>query len=146
MYFSIQMNQTKHYPLLFISLLFLMTGKPLNAQVTTLLHQAFSTDGASTIRINIDEDNIKIKETKGSRVIIETRISISLPNKNLLDFIAGNGRYDLIKSYDTSTKEIVLSSKDHKNVLIVKGEICEEMLDYTIYIPPTLRYEPKITN
>jgi hypothetical protein len=146
MYFSIQMNQTKHYPLLFISLLFLMTGKPLNAQVTTLLHQAFSTDGASTIRINIDEDNIKIKETKGSRVIIETRISISLPNKNLLDFIAGNGRYDLIKSYDTSTKEIVLSSKDHKNVLIVKGEVCEEMLDYIIYIPPTLRYEPKITN
>ena len=140
------MIQTHNIPNLLLCSLFCLFGLSSSAQVTTLLHQAFPTDGASTIRIHIDEENLKVKETKGSRVIIETRISISLPNKNLLDFIAGNGRYDLIKSFDNSTKEIVLSSKEHKNVLIVKGEVCEEMLDYTVYIPPSLRYEPEITN
>ena len=137
------MIQTHHIPKTILLFCLLLCYSVSYSQVTTILHQAFSTDGASTIRINIDEENLKVKETKGSRVIIETRISISLPNKNLLDFIAENGRYDLIKSYDTSTKEIVLSSQEHKNVLIVKGEVCEEMLDYTVYLPQQFVTNPK---
>jgi len=110
------------------------------SQVTKTLHQTFSIDAAEKVNLNVVAKKIELKETKGSRILIETKITISLPNERLLDFISNSGRYDLIKTMDAATREISIDSKKSNDVIIVKGEECHEILEYTIYMPEAIKF------
>ena len=110
------------------------------SQVTKTLHQTFSIDAAEKVNLNVVAKKIELKETKGSRILIETKITISLPNERLLDFISNSGRYDLIKTVDGATRELSIASKKSTDVIVVKGEECHEILEYTIYMPQAIKF------
>ena len=110
------------------------------SQASKTLHQTFTLDAAEKININVVAKKIEMKETKGSRILIETKVKISLPNDRLLDFICNNGRYDLIKTLDPASRELTISSKKTNDIIIIKGEECSEELEYTIYIPTSVKY------
>ncbi len=110
------------------------------SQVTKTLHQTFTLDAAEKVNINVVAKKIDLKETKGSRILIETKITISLPNARLLDFVSNSGRYDLVKTVDATTRELTITSKKTNDVIVVKGEECHEILEYTIYMPETVKF------
>lgn len=110
------------------------------AQVSKTIHQTFTLDAAEQVNINVVGKKVEMKETKGSRILVETKITISLPNDRLLDFVCNSGRYDLIKTLNASTRELTISSKKSNDVIMIKGEECQEVLEYTIYIPTSVRY------
>ncbi|MCH2022445.1 MAG: hypothetical protein MK207_08210 [Saprospiraceae bacterium] len=93
------------------------------------------TQDAETIIIDIKGDEVEIKETKGTRILVETLVKLSLPNEALLNFVIESGRYQLIKKYNSSTRELSLKSKKNRNIIIVKGNECQEEIKYKIYIP-----------
>jgi hypothetical protein len=109
-------------------------------QVTKTLHQTFTLDAAEKVSINVVAKKVEMKETKGSRILVETKVTISLPNDRLLDFVCNSGRYDLIKIADASTRELTISSKKTNDILIIKGEECVEVLEYTIYMPISVKF------
>ncbi len=109
-------------------------------QVSKTLHQTFTLDNAEKVNINVVGKNIELKETKGSRILVETKVTISLQNPRLLDFIANSGRYNLIKTINSGTKELTLASKKSNDVIIVKGEECQEVLEYLIYLPKSVKF------
>ncbi|MBL4649827.1 MAG: hypothetical protein JKY03_08850 [Aureispira sp.] len=109
-------------------------------QVTKTLHQTFTLDAAEKVNINVVAKGVIMKETKGTRILVETKVTISLPNARLLDFVCNSGRYDLIKTIDASTRELTISSKKTNDILIIKGEECVEVLEYIIYMPISVKF------
>jgi len=109
-------------------------------QVSKILHQTFTLDAAEKVNVNVVAKRVEMKETKGSRILVETKVTISLANDRLLDFICNSGRYDLIKTTDASTRELTISAKKTNDVLVVKKEECIEVLEYIIYIPTSVKF------
>lgn len=108
-------------------------------QVSKKTYQTIIAGNAEAVRINITGANVDFKETKGSRILVETMIKLSVPNEALLNFVIENGRYELSQTMDASTRELVLESKKDKNVIVVKGEICAEEVTYIVYVPSNIR-------
>jgi hypothetical protein len=94
---------------------------------------------AETLRLDVPNAKILWRSTQGKRIIIETSVELSVPNEALLNFIINNGRYELLCQINERTKQMVLSSKRNRNLLIIKGEECKEQVTYTIFVPPALR-------
>ena len=96
------------------------------------------TENVETIIVDIKGDEVEIKETKGTRILVETLVKLSLPNEALLNFVIESGRYELIKKHNSSTRELSIESKKNRNLIIVKGDECKEDIKYKIYIPLNL--------
>lgn len=114
-------------------------------QVSKTLHQTFFLDGAEKVNINVVAKDIRMEETKGTRILVETKVTISLPNARLLDFVCNSRRYDLVATVDATTKELTISSKKSNDVIIVKGEECIETLEYVIYMPANVKFSNNST-
>jgi hypothetical protein len=114
-------------------------------QVSKTLHQTFTLDATEKVNINVVAKKIEMKETKGTRILVETKVTISLPNNRLLDFVCNSGRYDLTKTVDATTRELTISSKKTNDVIVVKGQECVETLEYTIYMPASVKYSNNST-
>jgi membrane protease subunit (stomatin/prohibitin family) len=89
----------------------LLFASSLSAQASKTIHQTFTVDGAEQVNINVVGSKVEIKETKGSRILVETTVLLSVSNARLLDFVANSGRYDLEKTADPATNELTISSK-----------------------------------
>lgn len=112
----------------------------LSAQVSTSLNQSFKTESAQSIVLQINSSNLEIKYIQGSRILVETKVSLSTGNSSLLDFVAKEGRYDLVKEMDVNTKCLTLVPKKIQNLILIKGKELQEHISYTIYIPKELAF------
>ena len=109
------------------------------AQVSEKTHQTIITGGAEVLRLDIKDAEVNLKETKGTRILIETSIKLSVPNEALLNFVIKSGRYELSQKYDAGTREMVIATKKDKNVIVVKGEECYEKVVYDIFVPTSMK-------
>lgn len=125
--------------LLFISLFCFSLSHFCLGQVSKKTYQTIIANNTSLIKINIKGGTVSLKETKGSRVLVETMIKLSVPNEALLNFVISNGRYELIQKKDDSKRELLLEEKKNRNVILVKGEACAEVVSYTIYVPSSMK-------
>ena len=125
---------------LFLTCLFFLLGLNCSfGQVSKKTHQTIILGNAEAIKISIKDATVEIKETKGTRILIETSILLSVPNEALLDFVIENGRYELVQIMDEASRELSIESKKDNNVIVVKGETCKEHITYTIYVPANVR-------
>ena len=97
-------------------------------------------DVAQSISIQVNSPNLKIEYIQGTRILVETTVSLSIDNKTLLNFITQKGRYDLIKELDTNTKCLTLLPKNNQDLILVKGKKLQENISYTIYIPKEMAF------
>lgn len=125
---------------IFLILFFLMVALHCSyGQISKKTYQTIIADNAETVKINIQDADVELKETKGTRILIETSIQLSVANEALLNFVIENGRYELVQTVDAAARELVIASKSDKNVIVVKGETCKEHITYTIYIPASMK-------
>ncbi|BDS13468.1 hypothetical protein [Aureispira anguillae] len=108
-------------------------------QIKKKAYETIVTDNVEVVRVNIQGASVVFKETKGTRILVETSIKLSVPNPALLSFVIERGRYKLMQTRESSTRELILESKKNKNAILVKGELCAEEVAYTIYIPTHIR-------
>lgn len=111
-----------------------------SGQSSKTIHQTFQVDNAQKININVVGTKVEMRETKGSRVMVEVSVKLSVPNDRLLDFVINNGRYDLNRELNSASGELTISSKKTNNVLIVQGKECYEEISYVFYLPPAIKY------
>lgn len=114
------------------------------AQASLTFNQTFSTLKATNLELKLNSQNIKIKNTKGSRIIVEASVQISSSNYNLLEFMQNTGRYELEQQMDADRKVLILSTKRLKNVVVIKGEEIRETISYTVYVPNTIKYAAEL--
>lgn len=113
----------------------------LSAQANQTIYQTFTPATAITVlELDVEQnvDNIEIRKTKGTRVVVETTVKLSTPNANLLAYLAESGRYNLVEFLNTGEERYSLSSKKNLNVLLVKGEECHEEIRYVIQVPESI--------
>lgn len=108
-------------------------------QIKKKAYETIVTDNVEVVRVNIQGASVIFKETKGTRILVETSIKLSVPNPALLSFVIERGRYKLMQTRESSTRELILEAKKNKNAILVKGELCAEEVAYTIYIPTHIR-------
>lgn len=120
------------------TLTFVITASCLG-QITKKAYQIIGTKHTEIVRVNVKGASVVFKETKSNRILVEAAVRISIPNPALLDFIVQNGRYELIQTLNTTTRELFLESKENQNAILVKGKLCAEDIAYTIYVPSNIR-------
>ncbi len=130
----------KFLPCLLCLFFFFACSAFLAAQASKTVHQTFMLDGAQKVNINVVGTKVEIRETKGSRVLVEMSIKLSVPNERLLDYVINNGRYDLLHELNNATGELTITSPRTNNVLLVKGQECYEDLTYVIYLPAAVKF------
>jgi len=124
----------------FVLVAFLAITQVSFGQASLKFNQTFSANAAQKVNMDVPSKNIKIKTIKGSRVIVETAITISSNNNKLLEFMAKEGRYNLDQSFDDQTHELTLKAKKRKNLIRVKGKELKEKVEYTIYVPTFTKF------
>lgn len=125
----------------FIAIFFsLILSSNLFAQATASANEMISAANIETINLDLDSDNIEIKETKGSRIIIESHIKLTtVSNSAMLDFLVSSGRYALENRADATSQTLNITRKKAMNVLLVKGEECEEVITYIVLVPASVK-------
>lgn len=118
---------------------FILSGS-LFAQATSSTNEMITVANITTINLDLESENIEIKETKGSRVIIESHIKLeTINNTTLLEFLVTSGRYSLANSVDATTQTLTITRKKVNNVLVVKGEECKENIRYVVLVPSSVK-------
>ncbi|MCH2042815.1 MAG: hypothetical protein MK212_01640 [Saprospiraceae bacterium] len=87
---------------------------------------------------DIAAEDVLIRKTQGSRIVVETTIKLTGANERLLQYLADNGRYELNYSFDVTDNAIILSPKKNNNVIVIKGKECSENLSYIIFVPSSI--------
>lgn len=109
-------------------------------QASNVSQEIISTAGAAQLILDLGTEHITIKSTKGSRILVETNISLSTPNEKMLDFLISSGRYSLIVSNDPASGALTITRKRNLNILIVKGVECVETYSYVIFVPESISF------
>ena len=111
------------------------------AQATRSTHNAITATNITTLNLELDTEDIVVKETKGTRIIIESHITLeTISNVTLLEFLIKSGRYDIENKVNAITQTLSISRKKANNVLLVKGEDCKESVRYVILIPSSVKF------
>lgn len=123
-----------------LSIAIAFSSTSLNAQVTRSANQAITATDVTTLNLDLKSEAVEIKETKGSRVIIESHITLeSINNTTLLEFLIKSGRYNLDNTLDPTAGILTVSRKTSGNVLLVKGQECRESVRYVILVPESIK-------
>ena len=110
------------------------------AQSTDVAHETINAQGVEQVKFDLGTKDVVVKTTKGSRIIVESRVTISIANETLLKYLIDSGRYGVENNIDASSGVMTIARKRSKNVLIVKGQECEEKFSFTIFLPEGIKF------
>ncbi len=110
------------------------------AQSTDVAHETINAQGVEQVKFDLGTKDVVVKTTKGSRIIVESRVTISIANETLLKYLIDSGRYGVETNIDASSGVMTITRKRNKNVLIVKGQECEEKFSFTIFLPEGIKF------
>lgn len=122
------------------AIILLLSSSICFAQATASTNQMISVGDIASLQLDLKAETIEIKKTKGSRVIIESHITLSnMTNGALLEYLVKAGRYQLITSMDASDKSLTIKRKINSNVILVKGKECTEKIRYVVLVPESIK-------
>jgi hypothetical protein len=111
-----------------------------SAQMERTTYQTFEVDSARIINLDIMGE-YEIKTWAGSNLLVETNIQIWDANKEILNFLIREGRYDLAtdSTADPHPREIRIYTRytERKPVKKKDGGKCLEIAVTRIFIPDT---------
>lgn len=110
------------------------------AQYKHTKHSTFVLENINQVKLDLGNSKIDVRETKGSRVLVEITAAAGVPNESMMNFLVESGRYELVSETDLSSGTLILSKKKDNNVIIIKGKECVEELSYVIYIPSSIKF------
>lgn len=118
----------------------------LQAQATMTLNQTFSAKSATHIDFAVPSHQVAVKTTKGSRIIVESKVKLSTPNERLLKFLVDTKRYELQHAHNTQKQLLTIKRPKVKGAVMVKGEEIQETVYYTLYLPEETAFVTKTTS
>lgn len=126
----------KYLVILFLSLVIVCNS---NAQSTTKVSSNFIVK-TTTLDIIVPSDvDVIIKKIKGSRVIVDQSVE-AWTKPVLLEYLVGQGRYDLTPTAIISMDKTVLRCKTNMPVITKDKKIIAEKVTCIIYVPTTVEF------
>lgn len=109
-------------------------------QATASTNQTIAISNASKLQLNLYSPDIEVREIKGSRLIIESHITVEgVTSNTILEYVIKAGRYELTSQTDASTQTLTLTRKMSDKVLVVKGQSCAEHVRYVVLVPSSIK-------
>lgn len=96
--------------------------------------------GVVELHIDVDDQQVEIVKTKGSRISIETSVKIEQGSLPLLNYLMEAGRYDLTAHENMHLNILTIRPTKNDRVLLVKGKECEEIVRYKIHVPESVEF------
>lgn len=124
---------------LFTALFCTLSFFSFSQSVSQTIHQALVCTDIQSVVLQL-EGTVEVRETKGSRILIETTVTLGAPNSALLQYLIDSGRYGIAQENNTADAAMSLISKKRTNVVMVKGQQCSEEVKYVVYMPPHIKY------
>ncbi len=125
---------------LLLGLLLLAACSTSFAQATASTNQTISVGELNSLELDLRSSNVEIRSTKGSRVIIESHVTLETVNNNsMLEYLIKAGRYELLTTTDAGAKSIHIQRKVNSNILIIKGQECAESVRYIVLVPDSIK-------
>lgn len=107
--------------------------------VTQTIHQAITCSDIQTVVLQLDGE-VEMKETKGTRILMETTVTVNAPNTALLEYLISSGRYNIAQQTNAADASLTLTSNKRANVIMVKGAECKEEIKHVIYLPAHIKF------
>lgn len=113
-----------------------------NGQAQRVIHSLLKIDrSCRTLTLEIDSDNIEIRKTSGSRIMMETHVKIGHHNESILKFMSQSGRYDFVLTYDQQEARAYLKpASPNQPKIQLRGKAIREELSFVIYVPQHIQY------
>ncbi|MEM7105148.1 MAG: hypothetical protein AAF502_18570 [Bacteroidota bacterium] len=121
---------------LFICCFFLANG-----QIVRTVHQSFEKEQAHLLELDL-KANVEIQEWTGSRILVETTISLEGANKNIIEALIDAGRYHLEKT--ENGQSLLLNFKNLQNKLAVRSIEIYETIRVKIFVPEGMQYDESL--
>jgi hypothetical protein len=122
------------------AIVFLFTYSICFAQATASTNQTISVGSSASLQLDLRSEDIEIKRTKSSRVVVELHVTLSnMTNNALLEYLVKSGRYELITSMDAANRTLTIKRKVNSNVVLVKGRECTENIHYVVLVPESIK-------
>jgi hypothetical protein len=122
--------------LFFVNGTFCQTG-----QSSQTLHEVYAIEAELTqLVLDLSDGKVEIRNTNASRISVETVVMVSgLSNEKMLNFLVEQGRYTLKMEKDLTSGTVRISNNKNRNVLMIKGQQCQEDFTYIVYVPSSIK-------
>ncbi|MEO1434859.1 MAG: hypothetical protein AAFV80_04940 [Bacteroidota bacterium] len=127
----------KHFILPFLACLLCCLSA--DAQLTRTINTTFKAEEVNNVVANFVQE-VEYEEWTGSRILVETNISLQYASVPIMEALIEAGRYELQSSNAGGTLEI-MAKPDLKKDIIIKGVYVEEVVNYRIFVPEGLPIE-----
>ena len=125
--------------MLFVLIIVLGSAVMCDAQSATILSKTVDIKGLNQLNINLG-DNVVIKTTSSSRIVIERKLSVQHTKSELiLSHIVFNNYYDVDTLLDINNDTVSLSPSVFKKLIKVDNEVADVKQTYVIYIPKHIK-------
>lgn len=125
--------------LFFITLLVTIWNQQGLTQVSKQTIQLYQFPSHIThLHLDLPSKNVTIIKTKSSRISVETTISLNRGSTPLLEYLIKTDRYKIYGESNVNSSLLKLHLKPNANILVIKGQICQEDLSYRIHVPDRL--------
>lgn len=125
----------------FLIAIFLLLGiGTTHAQIQKVIHQMHPlSDYCQIINLDIENPDLEVYYTSGSRIMIETHVKLKHSNSSIMDFMVKHGRYDLSFEEQKEGREYLIKTKKQLPEIKLKGKKLEEEISYILYVPRTIK-------
>ncbi|MEM6723180.1 MAG: hypothetical protein AAF598_04025 [Bacteroidota bacterium] len=110
-----------------------------DAQLTRTINTTFKADEITSVIGNFEQE-VEHEEWTGSRILVETNISLEYASVPIIEALIEAGRYELESNSSGGLLEIS-AKPDLKKEIIIKGVYVEEVVKYRIFVPEGLPIE-----
>ena len=114
--------------------IFLFFSLSANAQIERSIFEAFDLEEIEQIQINL-KDSVKIEFWPGDNILVESNIAFYNGTKNIFEQLIKDGRYSLVENRASTSLTLSDNGKTVKKIADKNGQICDETIERTIYIP-----------
>ena len=101
-------------------------------QIQRTIHKTIKQDQIHMVQVDFDRE-MEVEEWTGSRILIETTVSLEGANKNILEHLIEAGRYNLIEEVQGSVLRLDFHNIDKR--IVVRGVEVFEKITLKFFVP-----------
>ena len=105
------------------------------SQIKRTIHTTFTADDLNSVLVEFNQD-VEVEVWRGTRVLVETFISMEGANKSIIEHFISEGRYDITE--DISAGCLKIDMDNFKDRIIVRNNEVVENVKLKIFVPEGL--------
>jgi hypothetical protein len=122
-----------------LCLLLLAFSIAATAQMERTVYQSFEIDSMETLDLDLVGD-YELVVWAGNSVLTETNVQIHHASPSILDYLIGNGRYEILGDFQPKSAKFSTKNKERKPIKNSSRTECLEVITLKVFVPDTFEW------